>query len=99
MSDLTAPLGCEVAVVGAGPAGLAAAVVAAEAGRRVVVVDEGFTPGGQIWRRDVRHAPTASARSWQDRLAASGAATLSATSIVSIRAQANMGGMVLTGEC
>ena len=40
----------DVAVVGAGPAGLAAAVAAAEAGAFVVVVDAGAQPGGQFWR-------------------------------------------------
>lgn len=40
----------DVAVVGAGPAGLAAAVAAAEAGAAVVVVDAGPQPGGQFWR-------------------------------------------------
>lgn len=41
---------CDIAVVGAGPAGLAAAKAAAEAGRRVVVLDAGARPGGQFWR-------------------------------------------------
>ncbi|HKU10971.1 MAG TPA: FAD-dependent oxidoreductase, partial [Sinomonas sp.] len=40
----------DVAVVGAGPAGLAAAVAAAEAGASVVVVDSAAQPGGQYWR-------------------------------------------------
>lgn len=40
----------DVAVVGAGPAGLAAAVAAAESGARVVVVDAGARVGGQYWR-------------------------------------------------
>ncbi|MFC7343568.1 FAD-dependent oxidoreductase [Saccharopolyspora griseoalba] len=47
----------DVAVVGAGPAGLAAAVSAAEAGRRVVLVDSGEQPGGQYWRRPDDSAP------------------------------------------
>ncbi|MCA0849386.1 FAD-dependent oxidoreductase [Salipiger thiooxidans] len=38
---------CDVAVVGAGPAGLAAARAAAEAGARVVCLDAFATPGGQ----------------------------------------------------
>ncbi|WP_425863961.1 FAD-dependent oxidoreductase [Arthrobacter sp. TWP1-1] len=40
----------DVAVVGAGPAGLAAAVHAADAGLGVVLVDAGQQPGGQFWR-------------------------------------------------
>jgi thioredoxin reductase len=42
---------CDVAVVGAGPAGLAAAVAARRAGADVVLIDAYATPGGQIWRR------------------------------------------------
>lgn len=41
----------ELAVVGAGPAGLSAAVVAAEAGVKVTVLDEQERAGGQIFRR------------------------------------------------
>lgn len=40
----------DIAVVGAGPAGLAAAVHAAEAGCHVVLVDASARPGGQYWR-------------------------------------------------
>lgn len=40
----------DVAVVGAGPAGLSAAVVAAEHGLRVVLIDAGRQTGGQYWR-------------------------------------------------
>ena len=39
-----------VLVVGAGPAGLAAAVAAAEVGAQVVLVDAEAAPGGQFWR-------------------------------------------------
>ena len=40
----------DVLVVGAGPAGIAAAVRAAEHGNRVGVVDDNPHCGGQIWR-------------------------------------------------
>lgn len=45
-----APQAADVLVVGAGPAGLAAAVAAAERGRSVRVLDAGRQPGGQFWR-------------------------------------------------
>lgn len=40
----------DVAIVGAGPAGLAAAASAAEAGASVLVIDSAEQPGGQYWR-------------------------------------------------
>ncbi|UWZ81707.1 NAD(P)/FAD-dependent oxidoreductase [Occallatibacter riparius] len=40
----------EVLVVGAGPAGMAAAAAVAEGGCRVRVIDENASAGGQIWR-------------------------------------------------
>ncbi|WP_125614020.1 FAD-dependent oxidoreductase [Specibacter cremeus] len=43
-------LACDVAIVGAGPAGLSAAVHAADAGLNVALVDAGTQPGGQYWR-------------------------------------------------
>lgn len=41
----------DLAIVGAGPAGMAAAVAVADAGFRVMVVDEQARAGGQIFRR------------------------------------------------
>ncbi|HSC32460.1 MAG TPA: FAD-dependent oxidoreductase [Gemmatimonadaceae bacterium] len=59
---------CDVAVVGGGPAGIAAAVAASEAGARVIVIDQGMRPGGQIWRhRDAAALPNV-ARKWLARL-------------------------------
>ena len=39
-----------IAVIGAGPAGLAAAVAAADVGADVVLLDAEAGPGGQFWR-------------------------------------------------
>jgi len=50
----------DLVVVGAGPAGMAAAARAAGAGLSVTVLDEGRAPGGQIWR-GVSDAPAARA--------------------------------------
>jgi thioredoxin reductase len=40
----------DIAVLGAGPAGLSAAVAAAGQGSRTVLIDAGARPGGQYWR-------------------------------------------------
>jgi NADPH-dependent 2,4-dienoyl-CoA reductase/sulfur reductase-like enzyme len=68
-------LSADVAVVGAGPAGLAAAVAASEAGARVALLDESPRPGGQIWRHLPERAPGA-ARAWLERLRATDRVTL-----------------------
>ncbi|MDR3095815.1 MAG: FAD-dependent oxidoreductase [Paraburkholderia sp.] len=41
---------CDLLIVGAGPAGMAAAIAARAAGLAVTVADEGPSPGGQIYR-------------------------------------------------
>jgi NADPH-dependent 2,4-dienoyl-CoA reductase/sulfur reductase-like enzyme len=43
----------DVAVVGAGPAGLAAALAAGDLGCEVTLVDAGLGPGGQLHRQDL----------------------------------------------
>jgi NADPH-dependent 2,4-dienoyl-CoA reductase/sulfur reductase-like enzyme len=52
----------EVLVVGAGPAGISAATAAAQCGKRVFVLDDNATPGGQIWRGGLSAAPQPSAK-------------------------------------
>lgn len=62
----------DLCVIGAGPAGLAAAARAAEGGLGVLLLDEQPRPGGQVWRNaGARPDPDASAA--LRRLAASGA--------------------------
>lgn len=75
-------LDADVAVVGAGPAGIAAAVAAAECGRRVVVLDDSMRPGGQIWRHSARGSVPSTGRRWLQRLDRSGARVVSGATVV-----------------
>ena len=52
----------DVVVVGAGPAGLAAASRAAECGRSVAMLDDNPHPGGQIWRAAAGKSPKEAVR-------------------------------------
>src|SRR3954468_18464658 len=78
----------EVAVVGGGPAGMAAAVAARASGATVALLDEYSAPGGQIWRRAFSEigdvAPASLPRDGRElcrALAGSGATVLSGTSV------------------
>lgn len=71
----------EILVVGAGPAGMAAAIRAAEAGRQVVVVDDNPDAGGQIWRA-ARGGKNAAACRWIDRLGAANVRFLAGVQVV-----------------
>src|SRR5690348_4076347 len=61
----------DVLVVGAGPAGIAAACRAAESGHHVGLVDNNPHPGGQIWRGGLDHGGSAEAQNWFARLQSS----------------------------
>ena len=63
---------CDLLVVGAGPAGLAAAVAARKAGANVLLVDERSRPGGQYFKQPA----TAAERARADRQARRGAALI-----------------------
>src|SRR5437868_5580390 len=56
LSLLRASSRFDVVIVGAGPAGLLAASRAGAHTSSVAIIDQGVTPGGQIWRRDVTDA-------------------------------------------
>ncbi|HEX4441654.1 MAG TPA: 2Fe-2S iron-sulfur cluster-binding protein [Thermoanaerobaculia bacterium] len=75
------PLLCDVAVVGGGPAGVAAACRAAEAGASAILLDENAAAGGQIYRRRAGEAPPAAFAGWIARLERSGARVLSAAAV------------------
>lgn len=79
-------LSCDVLVMGAGPAGIAACVSAAESGASVILVDDNPQPGGQIWRATAEQmASNGSPREpsvWFRRLRDCGARVLPATRVV-----------------
>lgn len=77
-----AALDADVAVVGAGPAGIAAAVHAAEHGVRVVLLDSAPRPGGQIWRHRVPAELPHPAVAWLERLRRSGVTWLPGSTVV-----------------
>jgi D-hydroxyproline dehydrogenase subunit alpha len=74
----------DVAVIGAGPAGIAAAVRAAESGLHVVVLDRGLESGGQIWRHVSGGSVPRTAQHWLAQLARSGARVIHGTSVVDV---------------
>jgi thioredoxin reductase len=85
VSNDSTTLRADIAVVGAGPAGIAAAVAAAWAGQRVVVLDQGFAEGGQIWRHLPGRPPAREGRLWVNRLMASSAIRRYHTTVVDLR--------------
>ncbi|MEO5509697.1 MAG: FAD-dependent oxidoreductase [Longimicrobiales bacterium] len=84
MADVTAIHAADVLIIGAGPAGIAAACIAAETGASVVVIDENPRPGGQIWRHISRHTLPGQAKYWLHRLDKSRARVHTGTSVVDI---------------
>ena len=72
----------DIVVIGGGPAGLGAACAAAEAGRKVALVDETPWLGGQIWRGQHRSPSLKSAGQWFDRFSRSGAVALDRTCVI-----------------
>ena len=74
----------DVLIVGAGPAGIAAAVRAKEGGAQVAVVDDNAAIGGQIWRAGTHVHNNPQAQSWMQRLRAAEVTTLSGTRVISV---------------
>ncbi|MDC0852908.1 FAD-dependent oxidoreductase [Planctomycetota bacterium] len=70
----------DVAVIGSGPAGLAAACAAAELGKTVMIIDESPGPGGRIWSH--RGSPPVEARPWIERARIAGVQRLQGYSVI-----------------
>jgi D-hydroxyproline dehydrogenase subunit alpha len=66
----------DVLVIGAGPAGMAAAVRAAECGVDVGIVDDNASLGGQIWRAGSQDGRSQDAIRWSELLRTAGVTTL-----------------------
>ncbi len=83
----------DVLVVGAGPAGIAAATAAAVNGRQVIVLDDNVTAGGQIWRGATvgppQHADPHKQRALE-KLQRSGARVLAGRSVFSADASGTL---------
>ena len=60
----------DLLIIGAGPAGMAAALSAAPSGARIVLLDDNPWTGGQIWRDGPRASLPSQARRLRERLAA-----------------------------
>jgi NADPH-dependent 2,4-dienoyl-CoA reductase/sulfur reductase-like enzyme len=72
----------DVLIVGAGPAGLAAAAEAAPAGERIGLVDDNPAAGGQIWRADLRRPTHPAVRALLARAGRGQMAILGGTRII-----------------
>ena len=66
--DSVTNLRFDVAVVGAGPAGMAAALATADSGHTVGLIDDNPAAGGQIWRAAYNSARPAASSIWFNRL-------------------------------
>jgi NADPH-dependent 2,4-dienoyl-CoA reductase/sulfur reductase-like enzyme len=64
-------LRCDMLILGAGPAGMAAALTAAACHKQVIMLDDNPSPGGQIWRAGPQAALPELARRYRDAIAAS----------------------------
>ncbi len=61
---------CDILIIGAGPAGMAAALAAAPSGASIAIIDDNPAPGGQIWRDGPNAQLPVAARRMREQLAA-----------------------------
>ncbi|MDT6942337.1 NAD(P)/FAD-dependent oxidoreductase [Brucella pseudogrignonensis] len=98
----------DVVVIGAGPAGIAAATTAASGGARTLMLDENAGPGGQVWRSimatpvkkpDILGSDYWSGKSHVDALRASGAEILHRATVWSLDASLELAISIGGGSC
>jgi NADPH-dependent 2,4-dienoyl-CoA reductase/sulfur reductase-like enzyme len=87
-----------IVVIGAGPAGIAAACRAAESGAMVTLLDGNPYSGGQIWRRSIDYPVPRKAKRWFNRLDKAGVSLRSTETVIditgsSVQAQKEQGRM------
>lgn len=58
----------DLLIIGAGPAGMSAALAAASSGARIILLDDNSLPGGQIWRDGPQASLPNQARQMRERL-------------------------------
>ncbi|MGE8674854.1 MAG: FAD-dependent oxidoreductase [Achromobacter kerstersii] len=87
---------CDLLIVGAGPAGMAAALAAAPSGRAIVLVDDNPAAGGQIWRDGPAAALPAQAQRLREQLARHANITLlCGTRVVGLAGQPGQAALLL----
>ena len=74
----------DLLIVGAGPAGLAAALAAAPSGARIALLDDNPAPGGQIWRDGPQAHLPPQARRLRDSLERHAIALWTGTRVVAV---------------
>ncbi len=73
----------DIVVVGAGPAGMAAAIQAAECGAGVTMLDDNPSAGGQIWRGEQLHPTSPQAADWFRKLPNSAVDVITGARVIS----------------
>jgi D-hydroxyproline dehydrogenase subunit alpha len=74
----------DLIVIGAGPAGIAAAVAAADCGVSVALIDDNPSAGGQIWRGQANKSADSTPATWFKRLSSSAVTVISGTRVFHI---------------
>lgn len=85
LMDSVTQLSFDVVVIGAGPAGIAAAVSAAESGVSIALIDDNPAPGGQIWRGGTGASRRTEAGRWLRLLAESRVTLISGARVFNIQ--------------